>query len=73
MKNCIIKEFSRLQVEHQGGVLQAYWVAADCVVDRMAGSEGWSTPVQKHSGRTVGLGVHIVWRRWRGHQAISNS
>lgn len=68
-----MKNFLRLQVEHQGGVLQAHRVAADRVVDRMAGSEGWSTPVQKHGGRTVRLGVHVVWRRWRGHQAISNS
>lgn len=67
-----MKKFLRLQVEHQGGVLQAYWVAADCVVDCMAGGEGWSTPVQEHGGGTVSLGVHIVWRRWRRHQAISN-
>lgn len=50
INSCSMKKFLRLQVEHQGGVLQAYWVAADCVVDRVAGGEGWSTPVQKYSG-----------------------
>lgn len=73
MKTCIMKKFLRLQVEHQGGVLQAHRVAANSVVDCMAGGEGWSTPVQEHGGGTVGLGVHIVRRRWGRHQAISNS
>lgn len=68
-----MKNVLRLQVEHQGGVLQAYGVAADSVVDRMAGGEGWSTPVQKHGGRTVSLGVHVMWRRWRRHEAVSDS
>lgn len=69
----MMKKFLRLQVKHQGGVLQADWVAADSVVDCMTGGEGWSAPVQKYSGGTVSLGIQIVWRRWRWHQAISNS
>lgn len=35
-----MKKLLRLQVEHQGSVLQPYWVAADSVVDCMAGGEG---------------------------------
>lgn len=68
-----MKQFLRLQVDHQGGILQADWVAADSVVDCMAGGESWSAPVQKYSGGTVSLRIHVVWRRWRRHQAISNS
>lgn len=73
MKSCIMKKLLRLQVEHQGSILKAYWVAADSVVDRMAGGEGRLTPVEKHSGGTVSLGVHVMWRRWRRHKSISNS
>lgn len=65
--------FLRLQVEHQGGILQTNWIAADGIVDCVAGGECWSTPVQKDGGRTVGFSIHVVWRRWRGYQAISNS
>lgn len=68
-----MKTFLRLQVEHQWGVLQPDRVAADGVVERVAGGEGRSAPVQEHGGRAVSLGVHIVWRRWRGHEAISDS
>lgn len=68
-----MKELLRLQVEHQRSVLQAYWVTADSVVDRMAGGEGRLTPVQKHSGGTVRLGVHVVWRRRRRHESVSDS
>lgn len=63
----------RLQVKHQRGILQANWVAADSVVDGVAGGEGRLTPVQKHGSGAVGLGVHVVWRRWRRHKSIPNS
>ena len=70
---CVVSQFLRLQVEHQRGVLQAYWVAAHGVVDGLAGGEGWSTPAQKHRAGAVALDVDVVWRRWRRHQAISDS
>lgn len=60
----------RLQVKHQWSILQTHWVAADSVVDSVAGGEGRLTPVQKDGGGTVGLGVHVVWRRRRRHESI---
>lgn len=68
---CVVREkLLRLQVEHQRGILQTHWVAADSVVDGVAGGEGGLTPVQEDGGGTVGLGVHVVWRRWRRHESI---
>lgn len=73
MKNCIMEKLLRLQVKHQRGILQANWVAADSVVDGVAGGEGRLTPVQKHGSGAVGLGIHVVWGRWRRHKSIPNS
>lgn len=64
----------RVQVKNQRGVLQTHWVAADCVVDlEVAGGEGRLTPVQKDGSGTVGLGIDVVWRRWRWHKSIPHS
>lgn len=73
MKICIMEKLLRLQVKHKRGILQANWVTADGVVDGVAGSEGWLTPVQKHGSGAVGLGIHVVWWRWRRHKSIPNS
>lgn len=67
------RRFLRLQVEHQRCVLEAYWVAADGVVDDLAGGEGWLTPVQEHGSGTVSFSIHVVRRRRRRHESISDS
>ena len=58
-----------MQVENQRGVLQAHRVAADSVVEGPAG-EGGAGPVQEHAGGAVGLGVDMVGRGRRRHQAV---
>lgn len=64
---------SRLQVEHQRGVLQAHGVAAHGVVDHLAGGEGGPAPMQVDRRGAVGLGIEVV-RRWRRrHQAVTDS
>lgn len=61
----------RVQVKNQRGILQTHRVAADRVVDlEVTGGERRLTPGQEDGGGTVGLGVHVVWRRWRRHESI---
>lgn len=65
--------YLRLQVENQGGVLQANGVTADGVVNDLGGSERRPPPVQEDGRRGIGLRVEMVGWRWRRDHAITDS
>lgn len=67
-----ISLYSRLQVEHQRGVLQSERITADRVVDRLSRRESGSTPVQVHRGGAVTVGVNVMRRRRGRDQTITD-